>query len=180
LSIATRRAIDKYIHRGYIQIDGSYIPMQRGDFEDIVAEKYCKDEVTLEKFSSIMSNSSQKMELQMIVCSYQKVQKQVAVIVWLNQIKYFGSRIDVFATMTSTEATLLNCSKRSISDSMKILNCPQKFLIDYPDLMKRYDLRDEYEIHNLLKKIHAEKENPQMVFGGCPASSLACLIKIVP
>lgn len=45
----------------------------------------------------------------------------------------------------------------------------RKFLIDYPDLMKRYDLRDEYEIHNLLKKIHAEKENPQMVFGRMPS-----------
>ena len=29
----------------------------------------------------------------------------------------------------------------------------EKFIKDYPDLMKRYDIRDKYELHNLLKKI---------------------------
>ena len=29
----------------------------------------------------------------------------------------------------------------------------EKFIRDYPDLMKRYDIRDRYELHNLLKKI---------------------------
>ena len=44
----------------------------------------------------------------------------------------------------------------------------RKFLMDYPDLMKRYDIRDEYELHNLLKKIHAETRNPTLRFSRMP------------
>ena len=29
----------------------------------------------------------------------------------------------------------------------------EKFIVDYPDLMRRYDIRNRYELHNLLKKI---------------------------
>lgn len=28
-----------------------------------------------------------------------------------------------------------------------------KLFRDYPDLMREYDIRDEYELHNLLKKL---------------------------
>jgi hypothetical protein len=34
--------------------------------------------------------------------------------------------------------------------------------------MARYDLRDEYEVHNLLKKIHAENENHDLIFSRMP------------
>lgn len=38
----------------------------------------------------------------------------------------------------------------------------------YPEVMQQYDIRDEYELHNLLKKIHAEKENATLEFGRMP------------
>lgn len=32
----------------------------------------------------------------------------------------------------------------------------------HPEVMRQYDIRDEYELHNLLKKLHVEEENPSM------------------
>ena len=42
-----------------------------------------------------------------------------------------------------------------------------KFINDYPKLMGRYDIHDEYEFHNLLKKI-IPKENTYIKFGRMP------------
>ena len=54
-----------------------------------------------------------------------------------------------------------NISGYDFSDFLETLNLSQykneeysslKFFKMYPDLMKMYDIRDEYELHNLLKK----------------------------
>lgn len=170
LSIATRRAIDKYIHRGYIQIDGSYIPMQRGDFEDIVAEKYCKDEVTLEKFFEyyeqfLAENGITDDRLQLSESAKASRSNRLAE---SNKILWKQNRCLRYYDIDGSDFTEL-LETLNLGQYENIELSTRKFLIDYPDLMKRYDLRDEYEIHNLLKKIHAEKENPQMVFGRMPS-----------
>lgn len=43
-----------------------------------------------------------------------------------------------------------------------------KFFRNYPDLMKDYDIRDEYELHNLLRKICNEKEYSLIKFKRMP------------
>ena len=43
-----------------------------------------------------------------------------------------------------------------------------KFVRDYPELMDEYDIRDEYELHNLLKKICDPNEYPSVQFGRMP------------
>lgn len=43
-----------------------------------------------------------------------------------------------------------------------------KLFREYPDLMMQYDIRDEYELHNLLKKIECDKEIPGMCWGRNP------------
>ncbi len=53
----------------------------------------------------------------------------------------------------------------------------RKFLIDYPELMKRYDLRDEYEIHNLLKRFMQKKKIRRWFSVVCPVCSSAYSIK---
>lgn len=170
LSIATRRAADKYIHRGYIQIDGSYIPVQRGEFENIVAEKYCKDEVTLEKFFEyyeqfLAENEITDERLQLSESAKASRSNRLAE---SNKILWKQNRCLRYYNIDGSDFTEL-LEMLNLGQYENIELSTRKFLIDYPDLMKRYDLRDEYEIHNLLKKIHAEKENPQMVFGRMPS-----------
>ena len=169
LPLTIRRTIDRYIHRGYIQIDGSYIPMQRSAFEDIVAERYCKDEVPLEAFFRFYKQflaengiTDDRLQLKENVKS-SRVNRLCGSnkILWKQnqRLRYYdidgGDFTELLETLNLGQYENVELSTR-------------KFLIDYPELMKRYDLRDEYEIHNLLKKIHAEKENPQMVFGRMP------------
>ena len=169
LSVEIRRAIDRYLHRGYIQIDGSYIPMQRADIEDVVAEKYCKDEVKLESFFEyynefISENGITDERLQVTEAVKASRSNRLAE---SNKILWKQNKCLRYYDIDGSDYTEL-LETLNLGQYENIELSTRKFLIDYPDLMKRYDLRDEYEVHNLLKKIHAEKENPQMVFGRMP------------
>jgi hypothetical protein len=43
-----------------------------------------------------------------------------------------------------------------------------KFYREYPDVMDEYDIQDEYELHNLLKKICTKEEYPELSFNRMP------------
>ena len=43
-----------------------------------------------------------------------------------------------------------------------------KFMELYPELMKKYDIRDQYELHNLLRKIISDGQYPELDFGRMP------------
>ena len=43
-----------------------------------------------------------------------------------------------------------------------------KFFEDYPELMRSYDIRDQYELHNLLKKTLSEGSFHDLRFGRQP------------
>jgi hypothetical protein len=46
-----------------------------------------------------------------------------------------------------------------------------KFMDDYPDIMEKYDIRDQYELHNLLRKIVPEDSFHQFRCGKMPMIS---------
>lgn len=43
-----------------------------------------------------------------------------------------------------------------------------KFFNKYPALMEKYNINDEYELHNILKKIYEEKSNDKIIFKRMP------------
>ena len=43
-----------------------------------------------------------------------------------------------------------------------------KFMEAYPEVMKKYDIRDQYELHNLLRKIVSQEDCPSLSFGRMP------------
>ena len=164
-----RRAVDKYIHKGCVEIDGIYIPLQRGEIEDFVVEKYCKDEVTLDEFFELydqflLENDLTDEKLQvtdsMRMTRSNRLSESNRLLWKQNQrLRFYdiegGDYTELYETINLGQYKNIELSSR-------------KFLVDYPELMARYDLRDEYEVHNLLKKIHAESENPDLVFGRMP------------
>lgn len=169
ISTDVRRAVDKYIHKGFVEIDGVYIPAQRGDIEDFVVEKYCKDEVTLDEFFELYDQfllendlSDEKLQVteSMRMTRSNRLSESNRLLWKQNQrLRFYdiegGDYTELFETLNLGQYKDIELSSR-------------KFLVDYPELMARYDLRDEYEVHNLLKKIHAETENPDLVFGRMP------------
>lgn len=169
LSVEERRAADKYLHRNYLLVEEKYIPVQRGSVEDYIAEKYCRDDVTVEEFFEFYSRflaeyglTDEKLQLSESI--YRTRENRLAdsrKLLWKQnrRIRYYDIDGGDFSELLET----LNLG--SYSD---VEISTRKFIVDFPELMERYDIRDEYELHNLLKKIHAEKENPAMRFGRMP------------
>ena len=46
-----------------------------------------------------------------------------------------------------------------------------KWMDDYPEIMEKYDIRDQYELHNLLRKTIKSEEYPNIQFGKMPMIS---------
>ncbi len=169
IPIRIRRQIDKYIHRNYILIEGEYIPDQRSAVEDLVLEKYCKNEVTIENFFDLYTRfitehglSIDKFDLGEANehARYNRLSLSKKVLWKQNRrLRYYDIEDRDFTELIEA----LNLEQY---DNVEIST--KKLFLDFPDLMRNYDIRDEYELHNLLKKIHAEQINDTLVFGRMP------------
>lgn len=169
IPIRIRRQIDKYIHRNYILIDGEYIPDQRAAVEDLVLEKYCKDEVTVEDFFDLYTRFITEHGLSIDKFGLDEANEHARYnrlslskkILWKQnrRLRYYDIEDRDFTELIES----LNLEQY---DNVEIST--KKLFLDFPDLMRNYDIRDEYELHNLLKKIHAEQINDTLVFGRMP------------
>ena len=125
-----------------------------------------------------MSNSLRNMILQMSVYNLRKVQRHPEVIVWPNQTEFLWkqNRCLRYYDIDGSDFTEL-LETLNLGQYENIELSTRKFLIDYPELMKRYDLRDEYEIHNLLKRFMQKKKIRRWFSVVCPVCSSAYSIK---
>ena len=164
-----RRIIDRYVHRGSIRIDGIYIHIQRGEIEDVVVEKYCKEEVTLDQFFELYDQFIKEHELtdeRLQVTKAMRATRSNRLSESNKLLWKQNQRLRYYDIEGGDYAELLETLNLGQYENIELST--RKFIVDYPELMERYDLRDEYEVHNLLKKIHAEKENPNIVFARMP------------
>ena len=170
LSMADRYAVEKFIHRDDFFLDGRYVPGTRSGIEDYLAEKYCQDEMNFDDFMVLCDRFIRENELPLEEVSgdYETQKKtrlnrvsRSANILWKQnqRLRYYNIEGGDFTELLET---------LDLSRYHDIEISTQKLMTDHPDVMRRYDIRDEYELHNLLKKIHAEKENPSLVFGRMP------------
>ena len=169
IPVDIRRQIDRWLHRDCIFTEGRYIPFQRGAIEDYIIEKHCQDGVTIDEFfdyyeAFLVEHAVTDISLQ-LTDSVRRTRKnrlsESNLLLWRqnSRLRYY----DIVAGDYSELLETLNLGQYT-----DIELSTQKFMLEYPDLMARYDIRDEYELHNLLKKIHAEKENHSLIFERMP------------
>lgn len=169
LSVHLRRIIEDWVYDGYVKIDGKYIKAQRSLIEDYILAIKCKDEVTLDTFYKYYEEFLEEYNItdenlllteQVMRTRSNRLADSQCVLWKQNQrLRYYdiagGDYKELLDTLNLAQYEDVEISTR-------------KFMLLYPELMKCYDIRDEYELHNLLKKIHAESENPKMEFGRMP------------
>ncbi len=169
LSVSLRRRIESWIYHDSIKINGQYIPKQRAAIEDYVLRQYCREEVNLQQFFSIyedfleehgIEDESVQLTEEVKRTRYNRLSESACLLWKQNQrLRYY----DVAGGDYSELFEELNLGQYANTEISTL-----KFMRDYPELMERYDIHDEYELHNLLKKIHAEHENPFLTFGRMP------------
>lgn len=150
--IELRRRAEKAIYKQYITLDGVRVRKQRPALVKHYIKTYCRELTTYDDF-------------------FQKYHE------WLNAIG-LGDNIALILESRSYENKLNQCNyvlwnqwkrfryysipEQDFEELLSTLDFEQfegteistlKLFRDYPDLMQQYNIHDEYELHNLLKKI---------------------------
>lgn len=165
--IPLRRRAEQAIYKQYITIDGIRVKKTRPELARFVARSYCQDLTTMDTFlqqyhtvleslgletdpSLIMDGRTYENKFQ--VCNY---------ILWSqwHQFRYYPIQERDCAALLET-LDLEQYEDQEIT-SLKLFR-------DHPDLMEEYDIRDEYELHNLLRKIWPETRNQRVRFKKMP------------
>ena len=164
-----REAVRRYGQKDLIIVGEDRISRNRNDIEEYLLRNCCRDDVTLEGFAGIYDRFIAENGLEESDFASSEV--------YTNR-----SRINRFVNASNVlwkqnQRMRYYDTDRDFTELLKTLDLGQyrdielsarKFLIDYPKLMEKYDIRDEYELHNLLKKLHAEKRNKTLQFERMP------------
>ena len=150
-----RLKIKNYLNRDKILIDGIWIKKNRSDIEEAIIRKFCKDDVSFETFTHIYNDYLKQEEIEYDDSIYytealSKTRKNrltnARFVLWKQNeyLRYY----DIDGQDYSELLDALNLDAYENTEVSTL-----RFIEDYPDLMKRYDIRDQYELHNLLRKI---------------------------
>ncbi len=155
LDVGLRLKIKNYLNRNKIFVDNTWITKKRTDIERLVVKKYCTVNTSFDEFVRIYNSFLKQEEIEYdediyyteaVLRTRKNHLSQARFLLWkLNeQIRYY--EID-----GRDYSELLETLNFDLYENIELSTA--KFMRDYPELMKRYDIRDQYELHNLLRKI---------------------------
>lgn len=158
LDAGLKLRIKNFLNRNKIFADGVWIEKRRADIEKYVVAKYCRDEVSFSEFIQIYNHFLEEQEVPFDERIYYtdavlRTRKNHLAdgdfLLWKygEMLRYYDIPGRDFEELL--EALNLN-GYQNIEISTALL------FREYPDVMDKYDIRDPYELHNLLKKIVPE------------------------
>lgn len=161
--------INAYLNRNKIYLDGELVERSRGAIEDFLLRKTRGEEMDYdafcEKYNDLLRDNSITDEklfysddvirtrMNKLSCSNLCLWKQ-------------GQRLRFYDIASRDYTELLDSLNLESFENTEISTL--KFFEDYPELMRSYDIRDQYELHNLLKKTLSEGSFHDLRFGRQP------------
>ncbi len=173
LDIGLKLKIKNYLNRNKLLLDGVWVEKKRNELEKYVLGKYCRDDVSFDEFVKIYNSflESEKVPYDEkvyythdILRSRKNHLSDSRFVLWKQseQIRFY----DIDARDYTELLNVLN-----LDGYEKIELSTLKFMDDYPEIMQKYDIRDQYELHNLLRKIIPENSYHQFRCGRTPMIS---------
>ena len=158
LDVGFKLKITNYLNRNKIYVDGNWIEKKRTCIEDVVLAKFCKDQVSFEEFCEIYNRFLEEQGIpfdkkiyytdEVIESRYNRLSESRYVLWKQNQmLRYYDIDGQDYTDLLET----LNLDGYEDTEVSTL-----KMVVDNPELMLRYDIRDHYELHNLIRKIVPE------------------------
>ncbi len=165
-----RRRIKNHLDRSKLLIDGRIIERQRSEAEKYAMSRICAEEITFDdyfiKYNELLEENGieydEKIyyrEDQKLQICLQAVQSQYCLWNKENRLRYYNISANDYTELF--DAIGLDAYKNTEISTLKFFN-------EHPMIMKKYDIRNEYELHNLLKKTVDCSEYKELVFGASP------------
>ena len=170
IDLILKYKIQNYLNKNKILIDGILIEKQRLYIEDYALSKLAVEEITYNDFAEqynelLVSNGIEFDEKIYYTDEVRRTRgnrlADSTLCLWKQ-----GEKLRYYDIVGQDYTELFETINLSQFSNIEISTL--KFFEDFPDLMGKYDIRDQYELHNLLKKIIDVKDYNEMSFGRQP------------
>lgn len=162
-----KKSCEKAIYKNYVKIANEYVQCTRSSIASHVLKTRALNDLTFEDFSGIYFdilqdiNKSDDPRLSVMDRGYENKLAASDMVLWKYGKKFRYYNIESYDFVEFFE--ILNLNQYNDIEFSAL-----KFFRLYPELMKAYDIRDEYELHNLLKKICTFDDYPDITFKRMP------------
>ena len=176
LSAEIRTAIRNFLQtleeETYVWINGEQILAERASIEYFVLSKYCREGMLIDEFidqyNSVLTEAGYNEERFLITENNRKTREN-ALYEHAHVLCSFGKKIRYYPLEQYDIPAFIDALQLELFQDIEISS--RKLLLDYPEIMEAYDIRNEYELHNLLRKQKADMHIPGMAFGKMPMIS---------
>ena len=162
-----KRLIEKAVYKNYIKLGIEYVLCNRPNITNYVLKTFANNDIRFEDFTelylSIIEDIGKKDDekLSLMDRGYENRLAASDTVLWKygKKLRYYNMNSYDFDKLFE----ILNLEQyRDVEYST------QKFFKMYPETMKEYDIRDEYELHNLLKKLCKNRSIKNINFARMP------------
>lgn len=156
IPIEIRLKVEKVILKDYIFIGNSRIKKDRNEILDYISRNYCKDEVSINDVADLyymfLEDYGLNQDNEMIYLDRYLEAKLAGSkkVLW----KY-GKKLRYFDTTEFNQQSIVE--SLNLREFQDVEYSTLKFFKEYKEIMNEWDIRDEYELHNLMKKTFDEE-----------------------
>lgn len=158
--------IQDYLNRNKILINGKLIEKQRSAIEEYALSKIARNQLSYDEFTERYNELLQENDIDFDKKIYYTEDSRRTRINHLADSMYclwkHGETLRYYDIQGHDYEELLSTINLESYENTEISTL--KFFNDYQDVMRKYDIRDQYELHNLLKKIIDTSKYNDMVF----------------
>ena len=175
LSVSLRLKIKNYLNRNKVYIDGIWVEQKRSALEPIVVRKTASNSITFSEFVEAFNRFLEELEI-----PYDESIYYTDAVFHARKNRLAESRFILWKY--GEQLRYYDIDSRDYTQLLEILNLDAyenveystaKFFREHPEIMGKYDIRDQYELHNLLRKIVPDgayhdfhcKRTPMICFG---------------
>ncbi len=162
-----RKSIEKAVYRNHIKIGTEYIPCTRPEITNYVLKTFATNDLSFEDFTTlyltIIEDIGKKDDRKLSVMDrgYENRLAASDTVLWKQgkRLRYYNMKSYDFDNLFET---------LKLEQYGNVEYSTRKFFDQYPEVMKDYDIRDEYELHNLLKKLCVDRDIKDINFARMP------------
>ena len=158
LEAGLRLNVKNYLNRNKLYVDGRWVEKRRADLEEVAVRKFCTEDVSFEEFIRLYNEFLEREEVaydeelyytDSVLYTRKNRLADARFLLWKQneQIRYYDMEGRDFTELLDT----LNLAAYENIELSTL-----KLVEEYPEILEKYDIRDQYELHNLLRKIVPE------------------------
>ena len=155
VTVNLKYRLQKVIDRNKIRIGNLKIDRKRKELVSFILKKYCHNDISFDDFVKLYNDMMKKYNVpfdESIYITDNSLKTQANIISRREDVLWkYGGTIRYYDRSEYDYTLLLDTL--DLSRYKNTERSTYKWIMDYPDLMKEYDIRDQYELHIILKAV---------------------------